>query len=204
VTTSADRSEPSSRESIFTSLFLNGPRFKGKPDRRIASRSHLSPGYPRRRRSGPANTSMLAIAPSLAPVQTPLFARLLTQPDQLQDRKTAFGGGLRSSGTWPRRSVGRAASPRTKFPLAPTACASPTRHSRSRLGRLASSSAIVGARAMVQWPRSPRSHPRVHAIQSREAVLQEIAGKLAIRPATAGCPSKPSQRRPSRVSRVRR
>src|ERR1700726_2409188 len=32
---------------------------------------------------------------------------------------------------------------------------SPTRHSRSRLGRLASSSAIVGTRAMLQWPRSP-------------------------------------------------
>src|SRR5205085_10623538 len=30
----------------------------------------------------------------------------------------------------------------------------------SRLGRLASSSAIVGMRAMVQWPRSPRSHPK--------------------------------------------
>jgi hypothetical protein len=27
-------------------------------------------------------------------VQTPLFAPALTQPDQLQDRKTAFGGGL--------------------------------------------------------------------------------------------------------------
>src|SRR5436190_13909770 len=37
---------------------------------------------------------------------------------------------------------------------------SPTRLSRSRLGRLASSSAIVGTRAMLQWPRSPRSHPR--------------------------------------------
>ena len=31
----------------------------------------------------------------------------------------------------------------------------PTRHSRSRFGRLASSSAIVGTRAMLQWPRSP-------------------------------------------------
>src|SRR6516164_3641707 len=35
-----------------------------------------------------------------------------------------------------------------------------TRHSRSRLGRLASSSAIVGTRTILQWPRSPRSHPR--------------------------------------------
>src|SRR6201982_253667 len=35
-----------------------------------------------------------------------------------------------------------------------------TRHSRSRLGRLASSSASVGTRTMLQWPRSPRSHPR--------------------------------------------
>src|SRR5690348_6758367 len=37
---------------------------------------------------------------------------------------------------------------------------SPTRHSRSRFGRLASSSAIVGTRAILQWPRSPRSHPK--------------------------------------------
>jgi hypothetical protein len=37
---------------------------------------------------------------------------------------------------------------------------SATRHSRSRLGRLASSSAIVGTRTVLQWPRSPRSHPR--------------------------------------------
>jgi hypothetical protein len=36
----------------------------------------------------------------------------------------------------------------------------PTRQSRSRFGRLASSSAIVGTRAMLQWPRSPRSHPK--------------------------------------------
>src|SRR5438309_1941283 len=42
---------------------------------------------------------------------------------------------------------------------------SPTRHSRSRFGRLASSSAIVGTRAMLQWPRSPRSHPRNPALQ---------------------------------------
>src|ERR1700731_689754 len=37
---------------------------------------------------------------------------------------------------------------------------SPTRQSRSRFGRLASSSAIVRTRAMLQWPRSPRSHPK--------------------------------------------
>src|SRR6202008_492619 len=37
---------------------------------------------------------------------------------------------------------------------------SPTRQSRSRFGRLASSSAIVSTRAMLQWPRSPRSHPK--------------------------------------------
>src|SRR5580704_11586656 len=32
---------------------------------------------------------------------------------------------------------------------------SPTRQSRSRFGRLAPSSAIVGTRAMLQWPHSP-------------------------------------------------
>jgi hypothetical protein len=34
----------------------------------------------RRRRSGPVMTSTLAIAPSLAPVQTPLLAPVLTSP----------------------------------------------------------------------------------------------------------------------------
>jgi hypothetical protein len=35
-----------------------------------------------------------------------------------------------------------------------------TRHSRSRLGRLASSSASVGTRTMLQWPRSPPQLPQ--------------------------------------------
>jgi hypothetical protein len=38
--------------------------------------------------------------------------------------------------------------------------ASPTSASRSRLGRLASSSASVGTRTILQCPRSPRSQPR--------------------------------------------
>src|SRR5437763_14428434 len=42
---------------------------------------------------------------------------------------------------------------------------SPTRQSRSRLGRLASSSAIVGTRAMLQWPRSPTQPPQEPALQ---------------------------------------
>src|ERR1700741_4302107 len=42
---------------------------------------------------------------------------------------------------------------------------SPTRHSRSRFGRLASSSAMVGTRAMVQWPRSPAQPPPEPPIQ---------------------------------------
>src|SRR5438105_12044775 len=37
---------------------------------------------------------------------------------------------------------------------------SPIRQSRSRFGGLASSSATVGTCAMLQWPRSPRSHPK--------------------------------------------
>ena len=50
VTTSAYRSGPSSPESTFTSLFLNGPPLRGKRYRRSASRSPLSrnahwPGY---------------------------------------------------------------------------------------------------------------------------------------------------------------
>src|SRR5262249_46217916 len=49
----------------------------------------------RRRRSGPANTSTLAIAPSLAPVQTPVFAPVLTSPinSQTARRPSAEGYG---------------------------------------------------------------------------------------------------------------
>src|SRR5262245_26794184 len=42
---------------------------------------------------------------------------------------------------------------------------SPTKQSRSRFGRLASSSAIVGTRAMLQWPRSPPQPPQEPPLQ---------------------------------------
>src|SRR5277367_360910 len=47
----------------------------------------------RRRRSGPASTSTLAIAPSLAPVQTPVFALVLTSPisSKIARRSSAEG-----------------------------------------------------------------------------------------------------------------
>src|SRR5271163_2836306 len=47
----------------------------------------------RRRRSGPASTSTLAIAPSLAPVQTPVFALVLTSPinSEIARRSSAEG-----------------------------------------------------------------------------------------------------------------
>ena len=41
----------------------------------------------RRRRSGPVMTSNLAIAPSLAPVQTPLLAPVLTNPTRLRNAR---------------------------------------------------------------------------------------------------------------------
>jgi NAD(P)-dependent dehydrogenase (short-subunit alcohol dehydrogenase family) len=66
---------------------------------------------------------------------------------------------------------------------------SPTRHSRSRFGRLASSSAIVGTRAMLQWPRSPRSHPenpRFSAgfVARGGGTIVNIASSVAISPET--------------------
>src|SRR5277367_4154487 len=47
----------------------------------------------RQRRSGPASTSTLAIAPSLAPVQTPVFALVLTSPinSEIARRSSAEG-----------------------------------------------------------------------------------------------------------------
>src|SRR6202047_1005274 len=60
---------------------------------------------------------------------------------------------------------------------------SATRHSRSRLGRLASSSAIVGMRTMLQWPRSPRSHPRnprfSNSVSSRSVFARRCSRETA-------------------------
>src|SRR5271155_3688123 len=77
----------------------------------------------RRRRSGPASTSTLAIAPSLAPVQTPVFALVLTSPinSEIARRSSAEGyplfaataiSNLAEPGpTRPCRAPRRAASP---------------------------------------------------------------------------------------------
>ena len=57
---------------------------------------------------------------------------------------------------------------------------SPTRFSRSRLGRLASSSSIVGIATIPQWPRSPRNHPRSTRISmavSSRSVLARLCSR---------------------------
>src|SRR2546421_11548123 len=72
---------------------------------------------------------------------------------------------------------------------------SPTRHSRSRLGRLASSSAMVGTRAMVQWPRSPRSHPKnprfSNSVSSRSVLARRCSRDTATLEAWITCASTP-------------
>src|ERR1700731_4646784 len=72
---------------------------------------------------------------------------------------------------------------------------SPTRHSRSRFGRLASSSAIVGTRAMLQWPRSPRSHPKnprfSNSVSSRSVLARRCSRDTATLEAWITCASTP-------------
>ena len=73
-----------------------------------------------------------------------------------------------------------------------------TRHSRSRLGRLASSSAIVGMRAMVQWPRSPRSHPKnprfSNSVSSRSVFARRCSRDTATLEGWITCASTPCAR----------
>jgi hypothetical protein len=73
-----------------------------------------------------------------------------------------------------------------------------TRHSRSRLGRLASSSAIVGTRAMVQWPRSPRSHPKnprfSNSVSSRSVLARRCSRDTATLEGWITCASTPRAR----------
>src|ERR1700737_713755 len=73
-----------------------------------------------------------------------------------------------------------------------------TRHSRSGLGRLASSSAIVGMRAMVQWPRSPRSHPKnprfSNSVSSRSVFARRCSRDTATLEGWITCASTPCAR----------
>src|SRR5205085_945051 len=85
---------------------------------------------------------------------------------------------------------------------------SPTRQSRSRFGRLASSSAIVGTRAMLQWPRSPRSHPKnprfSNSVSSRSVFARRCSRDTATLEAWITCASTPraaSQRASQKPSR---
>src|SRR6516164_8429533 len=85
---------------------------------------------------------------------------------------------------------------------------SPTKPSRSRFGRLASSSAIVGTRAMLQWPRSPRSHPRnprfSNSVSSRSVFARRCSRDTATLEGWMTCASTPraaSQRASQKPSR---
>src|ERR1700738_3711546 len=78
---------------------------------------------------------------------------------------------------------------------------SPTRQSRSRFGRLASSSAIVGTRAMLQWPRSPRSHPKnprfSNSVSSRSVFARRCSRDTATLEGWITCaPTPPAPRLP--------
>src|SRR3984893_17310945 len=72
---------------------------------------------------------------------------------------------------------------------------SPTRQSRSRFGRLAPSSAIVGTRAMLQWPRSPRSHPKnprfSNSVSSRSVFARRCSRDTATLEGWITCASTP-------------
>jgi len=78
---------------------------------------------------------------------------------------------------------------------------SPTRHSRSRFGRLASSSAIVGTRDMLQWPRSPRSHPKNPrfsiSVSSRSVFARRCSRDTATLEGWITCASTPTSTQPT-------
>ena len=83
-----------------------------------------------------------------------------------------------------------------------------TNPSRSRCGRLASSSSMVGTIATVQWPRSPRSQPRKPrfniAVSSRSVLARRCSRDTATLVAWMTCASMPrsrSQRASQKLSR---
>ena len=83
-----------------------------------------------------------------------------------------------------------------------------TKASRSRLGRLASSSARLGTATIVQWPRSPRSQPRKarcsSAASKRSVFARRCSRETAMLVAWITCASTPrarSQRASQKPSR---
>ena len=85
---------------------------------------------------------------------------------------------------------------------------SPTRLSRSRLGRLASSSSRVGIAAMLQWSGSPRSQPRKARLSSSVSSRSVFARRCSRETATlvgwmtwASMPRARSQRASQKPSR---
>ena len=147
---------------------------------------------------------------------------LTTKPSRARSRCSSaetFGGSSEPSGVCrvARRSAdlrkvglksrmpNRAKVPLIRFTMR---VRSLTRHSRSRLGRLASSSAIVGMRAMLQWPRSPRSHPKnarfSSAVSSRSVFARRCSRDTATLEGWITCASTPrasSQRASQKPSR---
>ena len=78
---------------------------------------------------------------------------------------------------------------------------SPTRPSRSRFGRLASSSSSVGTAAMLQWPGSPRSHPRKarlsSSVSSRSVLARRCSRETATLVGWMTCASTPRAAQPA-------
>src|ERR1700737_4213301 len=146
----------------------------------------------------------------------------MTKPSRAISRCSSaetFGGSAEPSGVCsvPRRSAAlrrvglklrMPSRARVPFIRLTMRVRSPTRHSRSRLGRLASSSAMVGTRAMVQWPRSPRSHPKnprcSNSVSSRSVLARRCSRDTATLEAWITCASTPralSQRANQKPSR---
>ena len=115
-----------------------------------------------------------------------------------------FCGALRNSGLKPR-IPSRARAPFIRLMMR---VRSPTRLSRSRLGRLASSSSIVGTATILQWPGSPRSQPRntrsSNAVSSRSVFARLCSRETATLVGWmtwASTPCKRSQRASQKPSR---
>src|SRR5260370_1430800 len=105
----------------------------------------------------------------------------------LGGKDLGFGVGRVSSFTVALRSLGlKLRTPnwiKADFMRLTTRVCSWTNPSRSRCGRLASSSSMVGTIATVQWPRSPRSQPRKPrfniAVSSRSVLARRCSRDTA-------------------------
>jgi nicotinate-nucleotide pyrophosphorylase len=150
---------------------IDGDRIsRGEPVAHISGRARGVLGAERTalnllsRMSGVA-TATRALADAVAGYKAKIVCTRKTTPGLrvLEKEAVRFGGGanhrfgLDDAMLIKDNHIALAGGVRIRFTIR---VRSPTRQSRSRFGRLASSSAIVGTRAMLQWPRSPRSHPK--------------------------------------------